>query len=95
MVHLLVVKLMLKTISIFVLILDVWGLFSDTCFLKINNCKVTFVFRTMATKKKVCETPHGHMWVGGDHHGHSFDSNAFGLASHVHYCHIYIFNAGT
>ncbi|KAJ7398363.1 hypothetical protein BTVI_125934 [Pitangus sulphuratus] len=34
--------------------------------------------RTIGYKKKYVKVPHGHIWVEGDHHGHSFDSNAFG-----------------
>ncbi|XP_078232959.1 mitochondrial inner membrane protease subunit 2 isoform X3 [Pogona vitticeps] len=33
---------------------------------------------TISYKKKYVKIPHGHVWVEGDHHGHSFDSNAFG-----------------
>ncbi|XP_064904791.1 mitochondrial inner membrane protease subunit 2 isoform X6 [Columba livia] len=33
---------------------------------------------TIGYKKKYVKVPHGHIWVEGDHHGHSFDSNAFG-----------------
>uniref|UniRef100_A0A8D2IZ80 Peptidase S26 domain-containing protein n=1 Tax=Varanus komodoensis TaxID=61221 RepID=A0A8D2IZ80_VARKO len=36
------------------------------------------VFRTIGYKKKYVKIPHGHIWVEGDHRGHSFDSNAFG-----------------
>ncbi|XP_051474020.1 mitochondrial inner membrane protease subunit 2 isoform X2 [Apus apus] len=33
---------------------------------------------TIGYKKKYVKVPRGHIWVEGDHHGHSFDSNAFG-----------------
>ncbi|XP_052646031.1 mitochondrial inner membrane protease subunit 2 isoform X2 [Harpia harpyja] len=36
---------------------------------------------TIGYKKKYVKVPHGHIWVEGDHHGHSFDSNAFGPVS--------------
>ncbi|XP_072856607.1 mitochondrial inner membrane protease subunit 2 isoform X4 [Pogona vitticeps] len=36
---------------------------------------------TISYKKKYVKIPHGHVWVEGDHHGHSFDSNAFGPVS--------------
>ncbi|XP_061495954.1 mitochondrial inner membrane protease subunit 2 isoform X4 [Rhineura floridana] len=36
------------------------------------------IIKTIGYKKKYVKVPHGHMWVEGDHHGHSFDSNAFG-----------------
>ncbi|XP_075284373.1 mitochondrial inner membrane protease subunit 2 isoform X3 [Opisthocomus hoazin] len=36
---------------------------------------------TIGYKKKYVRVPHGHIWVEGDHHGHSFDSNAFGPVS--------------
>ncbi|XP_070611618.1 mitochondrial inner membrane protease subunit 2 isoform X1 [Erythrolamprus reginae] len=36
------------------------------------------IIKTIAYKQKYVKIPHGHIWVEGDHHGHSFDSNAFG-----------------
>ncbi|XP_058046768.1 mitochondrial inner membrane protease subunit 2 isoform X4 [Ahaetulla prasina] len=36
------------------------------------------IIKTIGYKKKYVKIPHGHIWVEGDHHGHSFDSNAFG-----------------
>ncbi|XP_059672773.1 mitochondrial inner membrane protease subunit 2 isoform X2 [Gavia stellata] len=36
---------------------------------------------TIGYKKKYVKVPHGHIWVEGDHRGHSFDSNAFGPVS--------------
>ncbi|XP_072777957.1 mitochondrial inner membrane protease subunit 2 isoform X2 [Taeniopygia guttata] len=36
------------------------------------------IIKTIGYKKKYVKVPHGHIWVEGDHHGHSFDSNAFG-----------------
>uniref|UniRef100_A0A2D4PRI2 Mitochondrial inner membrane protease subunit 2 n=1 Tax=Micrurus surinamensis TaxID=129470 RepID=A0A2D4PRI2_MICSU len=36
------------------------------------------IIKTLGYKKKYVKIPHGHIWVEGDHHGHSFDSNAFG-----------------
>ncbi|CAO2586197.1 Mitochondrial inner membrane protease subunit 2, partial [Lemmus lemmus] len=34
--------------------------------------------RTIGHKNRLVKVPPGHMWVEGDHHGHSFDSNSFG-----------------
>uniref|UniRef100_A0A8D0DQQ4 Mitochondrial inner membrane protease subunit 2 n=1 Tax=Salvator merianae TaxID=96440 RepID=A0A8D0DQQ4_SALMN len=39
------------------------------------------IIKTKGYKKKYVKVPNGHMWVEGDHHGHSFDSNAFGPVS--------------
>uniref|UniRef100_A0A8D2MGK7 Mitochondrial inner membrane protease subunit 2 n=1 Tax=Zonotrichia albicollis TaxID=44394 RepID=A0A8D2MGK7_ZONAL len=39
------------------------------------------IIKTIGYKKKYVKVPHGHIWVEGDHHGHSFDSNAFGPVS--------------
>uniref|UniRef100_A0A674K1E5 Mitochondrial inner membrane protease subunit 2 n=1 Tax=Terrapene triunguis TaxID=2587831 RepID=A0A674K1E5_9SAUR len=39
------------------------------------------IVKTIGYKNKYVKVPHGHMWVEGDHHGHSFDSNAFGPVS--------------
>uniref|UniRef100_A0A8B9S764 Mitochondrial inner membrane protease subunit 2 n=1 Tax=Apteryx owenii TaxID=8824 RepID=A0A8B9S764_APTOW len=39
------------------------------------------IIKTIGYKKKYVKIPHGHIWVEGDHHGHSFDSNAFGPVS--------------
>ncbi|XP_072856605.1 mitochondrial inner membrane protease subunit 2 isoform X1 [Pogona vitticeps] len=39
------------------------------------------IIKTISYKKKYVKIPHGHVWVEGDHHGHSFDSNAFGPVS--------------
>ncbi|XP_051474002.1 mitochondrial inner membrane protease subunit 2 isoform X1 [Apus apus] len=36
------------------------------------------IIKTIGYKKKYVKVPRGHIWVEGDHHGHSFDSNAFG-----------------
>ncbi|XP_048692030.1 mitochondrial inner membrane protease subunit 2 isoform X5 [Caretta caretta] len=36
------------------------------------------IVKTIGYKNKYVKIPHGHIWVEGDHHGHSFDSNAFG-----------------
>ena len=35
------------------------------------------------------KVPHGHIWVEGDHHGHSFDSNAFGPVSQFSVYHLH------
>uniref|UniRef100_A0A663FD15 Peptidase S26 domain-containing protein n=1 Tax=Aquila chrysaetos chrysaetos TaxID=223781 RepID=A0A663FD15_AQUCH len=53
-------------------------------------------FRTIGYKKKYVKVPHGHIWVEGDHHGHSFDSNAFGPVSQfsVHLLHFFWFDFG-
>ncbi|XP_029472821.1 mitochondrial inner membrane protease subunit 2 isoform X1 [Rhinatrema bivittatum] len=36
------------------------------------------VIKTMGYKNRYVKIPGGHVWVEGDHHGHSFDSNSFG-----------------
>uniref|UniRef100_A0A8C6GNW7 Mitochondrial inner membrane protease subunit 2 n=1 Tax=Mus spicilegus TaxID=10103 RepID=A0A8C6GNW7_MUSSI len=36
------------------------------------------IVRTIGHKNRLVKVPRGHMWVEGDHHGHSFDSNSFG-----------------
>jgi len=46
-----------------------------------NEPFLKIFFRTIGYKKKYVRVPHGHIWVEGDHHGHSFDSNAFGPVS--------------
>ncbi|XP_075392624.1 mitochondrial inner membrane protease subunit 2-like isoform X3 [Tenrec ecaudatus] len=50
------------------------------------------VVRTMGHKRRYVQIPPGHMWVEGDHRGHSFDSNSFGPVSlgllHAHATHI-------
>uniref|UniRef100_A0A8C3MZK0 Mitochondrial inner membrane protease subunit 2 n=1 Tax=Geospiza parvula TaxID=87175 RepID=A0A8C3MZK0_GEOPR len=45
------------------------------------------IIKTIGYKKKYVKVPHGHIWVEGDHHGHSFDSNAFGPVSQFSVCH--------
>ncbi|XP_056596512.1 mitochondrial inner membrane protease subunit 2 isoform X1 [Triplophysa dalaica] len=37
--------------------------------------------RTMGYKNRYIRVPDGHLWIEGDHHGHSFDSNTFGPVS--------------
>ncbi|XP_053320688.1 mitochondrial inner membrane protease subunit 2 isoform X1 [Spea bombifrons] len=39
------------------------------------------IIKTMGHKNRYIKIPRGHMWVEGDHYGHSFDSNAFGPVS--------------
>ncbi|KAM5170996.1 mitochondrial inner membrane protease subunit 2 isoform 2-T3 [Mantella aurantiaca] len=39
------------------------------------------IVKTVGHKRRFVKIPDGHMWVEGDHHGHSFDSNAFGPVS--------------
>ncbi|XP_075432033.1 mitochondrial inner membrane protease subunit 2 [Ascaphus truei] len=50
------------------------------------------IVKTMGHKNRYVKVPSGHVWVEGDHHGHSFDSNAFGPVSlgllHAHATHI-------
>ncbi|XP_030887315.1 mitochondrial inner membrane protease subunit 2 isoform X1 [Leptonychotes weddellii] len=41
---------------------------------------------TIGHKNRYVKVPRGHIWVEGDHHGHSFDSNSFGPVSHVVAC---------
>lgn len=42
-----------------------------------------FISRTMGHKNRYVKVPRGHIWVEGDHHGHSFDSNSFGPVSRL------------
>ncbi|XP_053487197.1 mitochondrial inner membrane protease subunit 2 isoform X2 [Ictalurus furcatus] len=37
--------------------------------------------KTMGYKNRYVRVPDGHLWIEGDHHGHSFDSNTFGPVS--------------
>ncbi|KAM7120785.1 mitochondrial inner membrane protease subunit 2-like isoform 2-T2 [Molossus nigricans] len=50
------------------------------------------IIKTMGHKNRYVKVPRGHIWVEGDHHGHSFDSNSFGPVSlgllHAHATHI-------
>ncbi|KAI5947947.1 Mitochondrial inner membrane protease subunit 2 [Manis javanica] len=39
------------------------------------------IVKTMGHKHRYVKVPRGHIWVEGDHHGHSFDSNSFGPVS--------------
>ncbi|XP_030073096.1 mitochondrial inner membrane protease subunit 2 isoform X1 [Microcaecilia unicolor] len=39
------------------------------------------IIKTMGYRNKFVRIPGGHVWVEGDHHGHSFDSNSFGPVS--------------
>lgn len=39
------------------------------------------IIRTIGHKNRYVRVPRGHIWVEGDHHGHSFDSNSFGPVS--------------
>uniref|UniRef100_A0A0D9RFI8 Mitochondrial inner membrane protease subunit 2 n=1 Tax=Chlorocebus sabaeus TaxID=60711 RepID=A0A0D9RFI8_CHLSB len=41
------------------------------------------IVRTIGQKNRYVRVPRGHIWVEGDHHGHSFDSNSFGPVSHL------------
>ncbi|XP_066505927.1 mitochondrial inner membrane protease subunit 2 isoform X1 [Hoplias malabaricus] len=34
--------------------------------------------KTLGYKNRYVRVPDGHLWIEGDHHGHSFDSNTFG-----------------
>uniref|UniRef100_A0A452GGG3 Peptidase S26 domain-containing protein n=1 Tax=Gopherus agassizii TaxID=38772 RepID=A0A452GGG3_9SAUR len=52
----------------------------------LNGCSLL----TIGYKNKYVKVPHGHIWVEGDHHGHSFDSNAFGPVSDIHYESLYV-----
>uniref|UniRef100_A0A673GJC4 Mitochondrial inner membrane protease subunit 2 n=1 Tax=Sinocyclocheilus rhinocerous TaxID=307959 RepID=A0A673GJC4_9TELE len=36
---------------------------------------------TLGYKNRYVRVPDGHLWIEGDHHGHSFDSNTFGPVS--------------
>lgn len=53
----------------------------------LTNHFFPILLRTIGYKKKYVKIPHGHIWVEGDHHGHSFDSNAFGPVSQFSACH--------
>ncbi|XP_021109558.1 mitochondrial inner membrane protease subunit 2 isoform X3 [Heterocephalus glaber] len=44
------------------------------------------IIRTMGHKNRYVKVPRGHIWVEGDHHGHSFDSNSFGPGSNSGSC---------
>ncbi|KAM4618972.1 mitochondrial inner membrane protease subunit 2 [Polymixia lowei] len=37
--------------------------------------------RTLGYKNRYVRVPDGHLWIEGDHHGHSLDSNSFGPVS--------------
>ncbi|CAM4734738.1 unnamed protein product [Leuciscus chuanchicus] len=37
--------------------------------------------KTLGYKNRFVRVPDGHLWIEGDHHGHSFDSNTFGPVS--------------
>ncbi|XP_016306538.1 mitochondrial inner membrane protease subunit 2-like isoform X1 [Sinocyclocheilus anshuiensis] len=37
--------------------------------------------KTLGYKNRYVRVPDGHLWIEGDHHGHSFDSNTFGPVS--------------
>uniref|UniRef100_A0A3B1K4I8 Mitochondrial inner membrane protease subunit n=1 Tax=Astyanax mexicanus TaxID=7994 RepID=A0A3B1K4I8_ASTMX len=37
--------------------------------------------KTLGYKNRYLRVPDGHLWIEGDHHGHSFDSNTFGPVS--------------
>ncbi|XP_072341409.1 mitochondrial inner membrane protease subunit 2 [Scyliorhinus torazame] len=39
------------------------------------------IIRTMGHRNRYIKIPNGHLWIEGDHHGHSFDSNVFGPVS--------------
>uniref|UniRef100_A0ABI7WEJ0 Mitochondrial inner membrane protease subunit n=1 Tax=Felis catus TaxID=9685 RepID=A0ABI7WEJ0_FELCA len=42
------------------------------------------IVKTMGHKNRYVKVPRGHIWVEGDHHGHSFDSNSFGPKIALH-----------
>lgn len=61
--------------------------FLFVCFKNLFNLPFfPILLRTIGYKKKYVKVPHGHIWVEGDHHGHSFDSNAFGPVSRFCVC---------
>ncbi|XP_055505989.1 mitochondrial inner membrane protease subunit 2 [Leucoraja erinacea] len=39
------------------------------------------IIKTMGYRNKYIKVPRGHLWIEGDHYGHSFDSNVFGPVS--------------
>ncbi|XP_032339572.1 mitochondrial inner membrane protease subunit 2 isoform X4 [Camelus ferus] len=43
---------------------------------------------TIGHKNRYVKVPRGHIWVEGDHHGHSFDSNSFGPARSTTVTHV-------
>ncbi|XP_062913972.1 mitochondrial inner membrane protease subunit 2 isoform X3 [Mobula hypostoma] len=36
------------------------------------------IIKTMGYRNRYIKIPSGHLWIEGDHYGHSFDSNVFG-----------------
>uniref|UniRef100_A0A8C5RE78 Peptidase S26 domain-containing protein n=1 Tax=Laticauda laticaudata TaxID=8630 RepID=A0A8C5RE78_LATLA len=58
--------------------IQLWGYQHRSQSPEIIHCTI---MTTLGYKKKYVKIPHGHIWVEGDHHGHSFDSNAFGPIS--------------
>lgn len=43
-----------------------------------NSVFPSGLLRTLHYKNRYVRVPGGHLWVEGDHHGHSLDSNSFG-----------------
>uniref|UniRef100_A0A665VZK3 Mitochondrial inner membrane protease subunit 2 n=1 Tax=Echeneis naucrates TaxID=173247 RepID=A0A665VZK3_ECHNA len=39
------------------------------------------IYMTLGYKNRYVRVPDGHLWIEGDHHGHSLDSNSFGPVS--------------
>ncbi|XP_062913969.1 mitochondrial inner membrane protease subunit 2 isoform X1 [Mobula hypostoma] len=39
------------------------------------------IIKTMGYRNRYIKIPSGHLWIEGDHYGHSFDSNVFGPVS--------------
>ncbi|XP_047276882.1 mitochondrial inner membrane protease subunit 2 isoform X3 [Homo sapiens] len=52
------------------------------------------IVRTIGHKNRYVKVPRGHIWVEGDHHGHSFDSNSFGPARHLSHEKLYLLLSG-
>ncbi|XP_066580168.1 mitochondrial inner membrane protease subunit 2 isoform X2 [Amia ocellicauda] len=40
------------------------------------------VIKTKGYKNRYVKIPEGHLWIEGDHYGHSLDSNSFGPKAH-------------
>uniref|UniRef100_A0A8C2JFQ4 Mitochondrial inner membrane protease subunit 2 n=1 Tax=Cyprinus carpio TaxID=7962 RepID=A0A8C2JFQ4_CYPCA len=44
---------------------------------RVNGIEGDFI-KTLGYKNHYIRVPDGHLWIEGDHHGHSLDSNTFG-----------------
>jgi len=46
------------------------------------------IVSTLGYKHEIVRIPEGHIWVEGDHVGHSLDSNSFGPIAKGRFCYI-------